>query len=213
MEPIQGILAHKDPDFFSGLFPRSRRHEQYLGALAIDRAHRQFLEVHNGLYAFSRALHIFGCSDEMAFHDMETRNRSSQWRQLYGETAAGLAFFAEEVLGNLFAYSEEGIVFFDVESAESEMVADDFIGWVRYILEDVDYTTGRSLAQAWFALHGPIPFGSHLCPKRPFIIGGEYEVDNLFLAPWNESLLFKADIARQIRDLPDGTEIEIDLGV
>jgi len=203
MKPITTILEAKDRGFDPGPFVKD---DVYFKKFY--QSHKELIENHNGLYAFDRALHIFGFSEMLGFHDIKTRNLPMEWRLLYGNAVDGLIFFAEEVFGNLFAYDNSGnIVLLNVESAEIELVLEDFDEWMEYITEDIDYTTGKVLAQEWAASNGQIPFGSHLCPKKPFIIGGEYEIDNLYVLSWEKSLLFKADIARQIRDLPDGTDV------
>jgi hypothetical protein len=50
-----------------------------------------------------------------------------------------------------------------------------------------------------------------LVPKIPFVCGGRYEVNNLY--PLNEvkGRQFRASIARQIRDLPDGSQVILDI--
>ncbi|MDQ1317853.1 MAG: hypothetical protein QG641_1161 [Candidatus Poribacteria bacterium] len=210
MDFLKVIVNARDVNFDTGHLVESAKN-QYLNEIAIEYDHRQIIETYNGLYAFGRALHIFGCSKKLPFHDISTRNHPAEWRLMYGEDVVGLLFFAEDVFGNLWAYSNEGILFFDIESAGIEIVSSDFAGWIKYIAEDIDYTTGRSLAQRWAKIHGSIPFGSRLCSKKPFILGGEYEVDNLYALSWEQNLLFKADIARQIKGLPDGTEIKFEV--
>jgi hypothetical protein len=208
MELIQKILAARDLGFDPGPFLASV-YRSRMQDLALDRSHRKFIEEHNGVYAYSTSLHIYGCSEALAFHDLLRRNASDTWRTSYGQDADGLVFFAEEVFGNQYAYSEQGIVMFDLETGQRTVVAADFDGWMKFVVEDTNYATGQSLAQQWSALYGPIPYGSHLCPKKPFVVGGTFTVDNLFHMLWERSLSLRADIARQIRDLPEGTKVKL----
>jgi hypothetical protein len=41
------------------------------------------------------------------------------------------------------------------------------------------------------------------------ILGGEYELENVWIAPRDEWFGFTADIWRQIRDLPDGAHVQL----
>jgi hypothetical protein len=43
----------------------------------------------------------------------------------------------------------------------------------------------------------------------PFVLGGEFVLDNMYMADAVEGMRFRADIARQIKDLPDGAEIKL----
>lgn len=209
MDAIQTILDARVMEFKPSPFVASVEIEDYFENSPIDEVHHQLIVEYNGFFAFDRALHLFGCSRELPFHDMINRNRPSPWRKMYDESAAGLVFFAEELFGNMFAYAKDGVVFFDLETGEREIVAQNFNGWLRYVIDDIDYVTGWKIAQDWTATHGSVPFGSHLCPKKPFIIGGEYDLNNLYPLNWEKSLSLRADIFSQMRDLPDGTDVEL----
>ncbi len=207
MKEIEELHRHRDGGFDAGNFD-SQKYGRLLESLGLERAHQQFIQAQNGIYAFDRALHIFGCSERFPFHHLQTRNAPSEWRNMYGDAASGLVFFAEDIFGNLYAKASEKVVLFDLETGERNEVASDFSTWVRYILQDTDYATGQSLAAEWQRLHDPLPYSSRLCPKKPFVVGGEFVVDNLYALAWDKGLLFRADIARQLRDLPDGTPIQ-----
>jgi hypothetical protein len=48
-----------------------------------------------------------------------------------------------------------------------------------------------------------------LIPKIPFVLGGKYEVDNLYAGNIVDAMRFRASLARQISAIPDGTAITI----
>ena len=54
------------------------------------------------------------------------------------------------------------------------------------------------------------PFPS-LLPKIPFVFGGKYEIENLYPVDDLKGMLFRASIAKQIRGLPDGCQIVLNL--
>jgi hypothetical protein len=43
----------------------------------------------------------------------------------------------------------------------------------------------------------------------PGVLSGSYEVSNIKSAPLAELVRFSGDLGRQIRDLPDGADIEL----
>jgi len=70
-------------------------------------------------------------------------------------------------------------------------------------------STGWRLAHEWQAVHGPLPQGKRLMPKIPFFLGGQYTLDNLWAGNSIEGMRFKADLALQTRNLPEGTKIRL----
>ena len=56
---------------------------------------------------------------------------------------------------------------------------------------------------------GPLTEGRKYCLKIPGVLGGEYAADNLATAPQVELVGISGDIARQIKDLPDGARVKL----
>lgn len=56
---------------------------------------------------------------------------------------------------------------------------------------------------------GPLADGRKYCLTIPGILGGAYGGDNLATAPQVELVRFSGDIARQIKDLPPGSQIKL----
>ena len=46
------------------------------------------------------------------------------------------------------------------------------------------------------------------CLKIPAVLGGPYDIDNIGTVSRLELILFSGDIAEQIKDVPDGSQIE-----
>jgi hypothetical protein len=59
----------------------------------------------------------------------------------------------------------------------------------------------------WQAANGVLTVGERLVPKRPFTLGGEYNLANLVAMEAVKGMRFRGDLAVQIRDLPDGASI------
>src|SRR5262249_11965527 len=62
------------------------------------------------------------------------------------------------------------------------------------------------LAQSSLGTPGP---GRCYCLKVPAVIGGAYAVDNLGTIALSELIDVSGDVAFQIKDLPDGTRVEV----
>jgi len=58
-------------------------------------------------------------------------------------------------------------------------------------------------------MNGPMPPGYRLAPKFLFVAGGLYELDNIYICSSHELMKAGANIALQIRDVPDGGNIEL----
>lgn len=168
----------------------------------------RLLELKNGFYAFEGALHVRPLATPQDEGSLEVWNASAGWRSDYDGLADGCLFFAEDVFGSQFCVYEGGVATFDPETGEKAPLADDAEGWARKILDDYDVLTGYALAHEWQAKHGAIPRGQRLVPKIPFVLGGEFTIDNLFLLDDARAMRSRANLAVQIRDLPEGAAVE-----
>lgn len=163
----------------------------------------------NGFYAFEGALHVFpsqSCQQEVGLNDW---NESTLWRNAYGDLANGCLFFAEDVFGGQFCMKENHVYTFDPETGALDYLADNVEDWAEAIISDYEVLTGYPLAHEWQEQNGKLPAMKRLLPKVPFVAGGEFVLDNLFLVDAVEGMKVRADIANQIKDLPDGAQIEL----
>jgi hypothetical protein len=169
----------------------------------------EVLKQKNGFYAFESALHVFPAACQDKAMNLELWNCENSWRKEYGDITNGFVFFAEDIFGLQFALNKGGVYKFDPETAEIGHITNDLEQWASLILKDYEYETGYPLAHKWQKENGILPPGKRLLPKIPFILGGNYEVDNLYPLDALKGMEFRADIWKQIRDLPDGAKIEL----
>jgi hypothetical protein len=202
MSALEAILEFQDADFIATPYDGSGAHQPW-ALLLRDASYAGFLEEYNGLYAFDRALHLFGADPSRPFHDLSARNdAAAEWRRPHGRVLQGVWFFAEDLFGHLFGLRGNEAVAFDPETGEIEVVAEGFEGWLRYIDSDTNYAVGQSVALEWSEERGPLAFGSRLSPKTPFALGGEFDLENLQPLAWDENLRILAEAHGKIRDLP-----------
>ena len=56
---------------------------------------------------------------------------------------------------------------------------------------------------------GPLADGRKYCLVIPSILGGEYDISNIKTVPLVELISFSGDLAKQIKDLPDGAQVKL----
>jgi hypothetical protein len=168
----------------------------------------------NGFYAFESALHVLphSLTPLEGIMDLDQWNSDSLWREVYGDLAKDLLFFAEDVFQDQFCLFQGGVLRFKAETGEREFVATSLQEWAGIILLDYGYQTGWTLASKWQVENAPLTIGQRLMPKTPFFLGGEYSVENLWAGNAVEGMRFKADLAMQTRNLADGTKVAIIVG-
>jgi hypothetical protein len=165
------------------------------------------LAARNGFFAFESALHLFPAGAPVAGHDLVGWNAPSLWRSEYGDMADALLFFGEDIFGGQFALRGQEIVTFDPETGAVNPMAATLDEWAGLLLDDYETVTGFPLAHQWQADHGALQPGVRLLPKLPFVLGGKYTVDNLYELDAVKGMRVRADVARQLRDLPDGAAV------
>ena len=165
----------------------------------------------NGGFFYNQSLQIYGYSQLYNYNDIESVN--SLLKKEYENIFAGLISFAQDLFGNQFCFdvANKGIVFFDVETGAKDHIATNFSNWTDVLTERLQYFTGINVLEAWL-LNNHLSFNQRLCPKIPFLMGGEFNVDNLYASVFPNSIKAYANIARQVYDLPDGTPIKLNIG-
>ncbi|MCP4549447.1 MAG: SMI1/KNR4 family protein [bacterium] len=162
----------------------------------------------NGFFAFEGALHVLPAGGQPAVMTLEEWNSSHLWRHEYADLADGLFFFAEDAFGNQFCLREDRVCLFDAETGQAEVIGSSIKEWANQVLSNYEFLTGFPLFHEWQVVHGRVPAGSRLVPLVPFVLGGEYSLSNLRVAGAVSGMRARGNLARQIRDLPDGAQIE-----
>jgi hypothetical protein len=172
---------------------------------------RELLRQRNGFYAFESSLHVFPSGATETGQSLEAWNSYALWRDAFDDMTAGCVFFAEDVFGGQFCIRAQGVYTFDPETGGLEILADSLEGWAQGIISDYEVILGFPLAHTWQQRHGPLAPGRRLVPKTPFVLGGEFAIGNLRSLEATKAMRYRGDIATQIRDLPDGAQIRLDV--
>lgn len=169
----------------------------------------ELLRQRNGFYACLSALHVFPLGRTAGVMDLESWNAAELWRQEYGALSEGHLFFAEDIFGGQFCIKDQGISSFDPETGATTPIGGGIEEWAQRILVGHDLLCGTSLARRWQERHGALPPGKRLVPKTPFVLGGDFTLDNLYAGDSVEAMRLRGHLASQIQDLPDGARVSL----
>ena len=115
------------------------------------------------------------------------------------------------MFGQQFAVFDGKVAVFEPETGNLEIVASSIEQWASKILDDHNYMTGYSLAHEWQLNHGPLHPRHRLVAKQPFVLGGEFSVENLASLDSLQMMKTLGNLARQIQDVPDGGQIRFEV--
>jgi hypothetical protein len=187
--------------------PDRERLVQMFGADGSTLGH--LLALRNGFYAFDGALHVLSDIGDELERGVVAWNDRLLWRADYDGMADDAGFFAEDVFGVQFCLRGGAVFTFDPETGRFEMTAKSIDEWFSRIVDDSNTLTGWPIAREWNRIYGPVPRGKRLVPTIPFVLGGELTIANLKPLDAVDGMKFRASIARQIKDLPEGAKVEL----
>jgi hypothetical protein len=172
---------------------------------------KQMLSGKNGFYAFESALlmrPLFDTKNSEVL-GIENWNRPGLWINSYKIDIQNTVFFAEDIFGVQFCLRDDFVQSFDPETGEFTELARSLNEWVGWILSDYNTRTGLPLAQEWRKNYGVLQAAQRLIPIVPFVLGGEFSIGNLNKMLDSDGMNYRANIANQIYDCPDGTSVVI----
>lgn len=168
----------------------------------------ELLTDRNGFYAFESALHVFPASSYEGEMTLSRWNSFGLWRNEYGVLAEGMLFFAENALGDQFCIHEGLVCNFDAETGEIKSLGKTLAEWAQSVLQNYKFLTAYPLLHQWQLKEGALPVGMRLMPKIPFVFGGGFTLENLYPINAVRGMKSRGNLAKQIKDLPDGTQIK-----
>lgn len=182
------------------------------GDLGIEIA--SILETHNGFYAFESSLLFRGIGAwKHGPTGLVEWNNPSDWKDKYSSLHCNdnFLFFSEDIFGNQFAIKGKKIVFMDAETGDIIEEFKNIDHWSEQIIKNVPYYCGQPLAHEWQAKNGPLKPGFRLIPHLPFVCGGKYLATDVSTIGEIDGMLFRANLAYQLKNVPDGEEIIFDI--
>ena len=165
----------------------------------------------NGFYSLEGAFHVLPSVSDQGEIGLAEWNGRKLWIDDYNGMADECLFFAEDVFGGQFCIKHDKIYSFDPETASLDYLANNLEEWAEVIIKDYRVLTGYPLAHDWQVRYGKIPINKRLLPKIPFVAGGEFKLENLYLCDSVTGMKIRADIANQIKNLTDGAQIKLNI--
>jgi hypothetical protein len=164
--------------------------------------------IDNGGFFFGQSFQFYSLTSENTFRSIKIVNE--QLVKEFSFLFDGLFAFAQDIFGNQFVFdkSTHDVLFFNIESGSKELLSDSFHGFLNVLIDDIDYYTGRAYEKEW-SVKNKIALDERLQAKIPFVIGGEYELDNFHVNNYPAYLSYNADIAKQIYNLKDGEKVKL----
>ena len=142
---------------------------------------KSLLSLKNGFYAFESALHVFPShtfKNEIGLVDW---NKKNLWKYSYNYILDDCLCFAEDIFGGQFCIKDNKIHILDPETGDLEFLANHLEDWAKILLLDYHHLTGYTLAKEWQECYGPLHSGERLLPKKLFVAGGKFIIDNLYI--------------------------------
>jgi hypothetical protein len=209
-EALRTLLSHSDQAFCA--FTRECEIEivpLIEAARSIGQELKALLQARNGFFAFDRALLVRSLTNVDLPLGVAQWNEPSLWKREYRANIEGLTFFAEDGFGGQFGIKGDAVCYFDPENGEMNLVAESLEAWARWLLQDHRVRTGWPLYHLWKERFGIVEAGQRLVPKIPFVLGGKFELANLYKVNDVEGMRWRAAIANQLLDCPPGTKVVI----
>jgi hypothetical protein len=172
-----------------------------------ESSYHEFIASCGGGFYFSGSLHLYENS-RLSYHDIQFKSNlvNSVYSQILKQP---VVCFGEDLFGNQFVYNGNDYGLLTIETGEIEVLCSSFNDWLEAILDDLNYYTGEPLLLEWIIENKKPNHEERLAPKIPFVLGGDYEVGNLYVSNGISLINFSADIANQIYNTPDGTPVNI----
>jgi hypothetical protein len=161
----------------------------------------------NGFFAFNAGIQVYYAGQGGHGYDLQTWNEPATWQDTYQGLADDLFCFGQDVLGTQFAVLAGHLVSFDPETGEREDIGHSLEDWAGWLLDDPDVNGTAGLAKSWQDANGALGLDQRLLPSRLLVLGGAPTLDNLMVKDAAECMRIRGPMARQIHDLPDGTQI------
>ena len=173
---------------------------------------RDLLEQLNGFVQFGGGLHMRGACSSPDWHSLRTAWHSeTAFQRLYPEVDEADIPFAQDCVGNQFLLRSEEVIHLNAEYGALDSMCVDLDGFLQKAQADpVEFLSMQPLIQ-FCRDGGELEPGQLLSVVPPFVFKESEEGVSLRAVPAVDVIAFHADLARQIRNVPDGGKITFEL--
>ncbi len=167
----------------------------------------EMLQAKNGFYAYESALLVRLVRSADAPLGLTEWNAPSLWKSGYAGSIGNALCFAEDIFGGQVCIRDDVVCAFDPETGAFDQLSRSIGEWADDLMARCNFRTGYPLAHGWQVANRPLVAGERVLPRTPFVLGGKYVVENLYPLQDVEGMRLRASIAGQIRELPDGSQV------
>src|SRR5690348_3725097 len=159
----------------------------------------------NGFILHDGALHVRGASLAPEWHSLRAPWREPEpFSALYPTVQPADIPFAQDQVGDQFLLRHGHVLRLSAETGDVEPVANSVDDFLTRVSEDIEGFLNVGLC------HTMKP-GQLLLAYPPFLFRESGAATSLRSSPASEVIRFHGDLARQIRDLPDGSQVQVKL--
>jgi hypothetical protein len=171
---------------------------------------REMLSQVNGFIQFGGGFHLRGVCQEPEWHSLqEAWTGSLALSKLFPEVRESDIPFAQDALGDQYLLRDEQVIHLSAETGEVDELEVDFLTFLAAIQEDPMEALQLMPLEDFWEEGGELEPGQLLSAYPPFCtVEAESGVDYKPI-PMRDRLVFRAHLAAQLKDVPDGAEIEL----
>jgi len=170
------------------------------------------LRARNGCVAYQGGLHVRGACAAPAWHALRAAWEGPlALHGLYDEVAADDVPFAEDALGDQFLLRDGAVLHLWAETGEVEPAAPSLEAFFAAVLAEPAQTLALEPLLAFQGAGRTLAPGQLLMAWPPFCVTASEQGVQLTPMDALERRVFLADVARQIRGLPEGAEVQLKL--
>jgi len=159
----------------------------------------------NGFILHEGAVHVRGASLTPEWHSLRSAWRGpNAFHTLYQEVRLSDVPFAQDQIGDQFLIRDSAVLRLSAETGEIGRLSDSLQDFFSRLSSDIEGFLNVGLGQR-------MQPGQLLHAYPPFCFRESGAGASLKPLPASEVILFHADLARQIRDVPDGGQVEFKL--
>jgi len=134
---------------------------------------------------------------------------SHRWKDSYSPSVQNTLFFALDTSGYPFGVADGMIVHLDPETGSMDPVAETISSFLDRVWKNPYDLIDLAIFEEWFDSGKTFELSERLAPVFPFILGGGETIDDLYAADILERAEFNAYIYEQLKDVPDGVQVEL----
>jgi hypothetical protein len=174
----------------------------------LSAAHRQLLETVNGYVAYHGGFHVRGACLFPTWHSLrEAWSGANAIHRLFPAVSPEDVPFAQDALGDQFVLRDGCVWKLDAEIGELKSLGMPLWDFDAAVRADPDGFLNLAPLRRFQAEGGTLEPGQLLSVVPPFVVKHEGDESYRAMAA-QDRLSFLSDLAAQLRDVPDGTQIQ-----